>query len=75
MSVFFCCFIFTVSKHLFISRKSVKSGQPEHPIPEQNEHMIPEITEPLKPERKHHNINAKRLYYLIKKQTAHFKPE
>ncbi|MBA7589603.1 hypothetical protein ES708_31690 [subsurface metagenome] len=42
-----------------------KSGQTEHPIPEQNEHMIPEMAEHLKPERKHHNINAKRLYNLI----------
>ncbi len=42
-----------------------KSGQTEHPIPEQTEHMIPEMAEHLKPERKHHNINAKRLYNLI----------
>ncbi|GAH13937.1 unnamed protein product [marine sediment metagenome] len=28
--------------------------------------MIPEMPEHLKPERKYHNINAKRLYDLIK---------
>jgi hypothetical protein len=30
--------------------------------------MIPEMAEQLKPEHKHHYINAKRLYHLITKR-------
>jgi len=36
-------------------------------MPEQTEHMIPEMADPLKPESKHHNINAKQYYVLTKK--------